>query len=291
MYQNTTETQPPTPGTDALEPPQTFIQAATKKQTPCLGIALTIPSIVIGQMIANTGCDFAFIDMEHSPISPELATHLVHSVVSASRGSCFPLIRIPSHGVEWIKWSLDSGAAGIIIPYINNKTEMEQVLDRALYPPHGRRSFGPAMAPWGLPDGPEGGVGTYFQRARQGGVAILPMIESKEAVENAEEIIAMEGVSGVFIGPMDLRLSLGLGGLDGNEPEYLKAVAKVCRLSKQYGKIVGSLGTDPDSARKRTNDGMNFLVTSADASVLADGFRKSLEVARNSTKATGRPYL
>ena len=139
---------------------------------------------------------------------------------AASAGRCLPIIRVPSHDVSYIKWALDSGAAGIIIPMVNTAAEMKAIVDRAVYPPVGSRSFGPFNAPFASLD-PRDGFAEYYQRAREGGVAVLPIIESSEGVRNCEEILATEGVTGCFIGPYDLRLSLGVpGGIDG--PEQVK---------------------------------------------------------------------
>jgi 2-keto-3-deoxy-L-rhamnonate aldolase RhmA len=187
--------------------------------------------------------------------------------------------------------ALDSGASGIILPMINNKSDVDEIIEKALFPPRGKRSFGPAMAPWGLPDGAHGGVSVYFQWALEGQIALLPMIESKEGLENAEQIISTEGVSGVFIGPMDLRLSLGLNGGDGLEPEYIQALNKICSLTKKYNKIVGSLGMDATTVRRRAEDGMNFLVVSADANILDVGFQKALGVAHESIQHRGNSSL
>ncbi|KAM5342251.1 hypothetical protein ACJ41O_013217 [Fusarium nematophilum] len=254
-----------------------FVAAVKSKTRPLLGVAVTIPSFTVAQIIGQTGYDFAFIDMEHSPLSPEIMTQMVHGIVASSRGSCLPIVRVPSQGVEWIKWALDSGAAGIIIPMINSRSETERIIERAVYPPLGKRSFGPTSAPWALPDGPNGGVGAYFQRARDGQIAILPMIESVEGLRNVEEIASVEGVSGVFIGPMDLRLSLGLSGGDGEEPMYQSALDEVIRVSKGKGLIVGSLGIGDDVARKRAQEGMDFLVVSTDASSITSGVKADLE--------------
>ncbi|KAK2773172.1 2-dehydro-3-deoxyglucarate aldolase [Colletotrichum kahawae] len=233
---------PPKPHQDTSAGRDDFIHAVVKKAGPALGVALTIPSVTVSRLISQVGYDFVFIDMEHSPLGPEKMTALVHGVVASSRGSCFPLVRVPSQGVEWIKWALDSGAAGIIVPMVNNQAEMRAIAQHCLYPPRGRRSFGPSNAPWGLPNGPGGGVGEYVKRASEGKIAILPIIESTESVENVEDIISIDGVSGVFIGPIDLRLSLGLSGADGEEPAYKTEdsrghkKARHCRRKSRIGR-------------------------------------------------------
>lgn len=271
--------------------PHSFIAVMEKQKGPFLGTALTIPSPVVAQIVGGAGHDFVFIDMEHSPLTPETTTQMVHAIVASSRGSTFPVIRVPSHGVEWIKWALDSGAAGIIVPMVNNKAELDNIINRATYPPLGSRSFGPARAPWGLLDGPQGGVEEYFRRARRGDIAILPTIESEEGLANIEEILSSSGISGIFVGPMDLRLSLGLSGPDGSEPEYLRTIERICGLGRKHGKMVGSLAMSPEAVRKRTQDGMRFLVISSDASTLAAGLATTLEQSRQLASEKARTSL
>lgn len=271
--------------------PQNILDVISGTQNPTLGVALTIPSTVVAQLIGQLGSDFVFIDMEHSPISAELMTQMVHAIVASSRGACFPIVRVPSQGVEWIKWALDSGAAGIVIPMVNNKSEMEQIIDRALFAPRGSRSFGPSRAPWGLPDGPQGGVGAYFQRALKGQVGIFPMIESAEGVANVEDILSVEGVSGVFVGPMDLRLSLGLNGADGTEPAFKAALEKICGVAKKWKKLVGTVAIGDEATSRRTLEGMDFLVVSVDTGVMTAGLGNDLKRAKQVATTSSSPSL
>ncbi|KAI0168567.1 Pyruvate/Phosphoenolpyruvate kinase-like domain-containing protein [Pestalotiopsis sp. NC0098] len=292
MYPDYDKSTPPGPSQlESRDQAGNLITAMDKQQGPLLGTALTIPSTVIAQIIGTIGYHFVLIDMEHSPLSPEITTQMVHAIVASSRGATFPIVRVPSHGVEWIKWALDSGASGIIVPMVSSKKEVDRIIDGAIYPPHGSRSFGPARAPWGLPSGPEGGVGEYFQRAKNGEFAIFPMIESREGLANAEDIVSTKGVSGVFVGPMDLRLSLGLSGLDGTEPAFLEAIGEICTLGEKHGKFVGSLAMNPDVVQKRTQDGMKFLVISSDAGTLSAGLTTHLEKATQEGARTKRPSL
>jgi 4-hydroxy-2-oxoheptanedioate aldolase len=222
-------------------------------------------------MLASQSFDFVLIDMEHSPFSAQQMTSMVHSVVAAN-STCLPIVRVPSHDVEWIKWALDSGAAGIIVPMVNNATEMRKIIENGIYPPVGKRSFGPFHAPFGR-GLHASGMGEYLKIAQAGGVAILPIIESTEGLANCDEILGMEGVAGAFIGPFDLRLSMGLpGGADGPEPEFKDAIEKIVAAGKKHGKMVGSLGTDPALAKRRADMGMTFLLTTIDYNVLLAGF-------------------
>lgn len=270
------------PNNSSNEPqPQSFIGRIASHKGPLIGSGLTLPSTAVAQLAGQSDCDFVMIDMEHSPMTIDVVTQMVHAFVASSNGTKFPLIRVPSHGVEWIKWALDCGAAGIIIPMVNNADEMKAILDRALYPPLGRRSFGPLNAPFARPQGAAEGVGGYFQRAKRGEIAILPMIESKEGLDNAEAILSLGGVSGTFIGPADLRLSLCLTvGVDGSEPAFLHALSDICAIGKKHRKVVGCMGMGEIGAGSRAAEGMDFLIATADSSALVSGMAADIASAR-----------
>lgn len=205
---------------------------------------------------------------------------MVHFTVAGSAGSCFPIVRIPSHGVEWIKWGLDSGASGIIVPMVNNRPELDAILKRALYPPGGQRSFGPFRAPFATI--PPIANGADYKRKAAPEVAILPMIESKEAVDNAEDIIGTEGVDGIFVGPVDLRHSLGLEGPDGEEPEYISALQTILEMGRKYGKGIGILGS-PKSTGRLVKMGFSFIMLGGgDAGILAEAAAARLRDSRAS---------
>ena len=214
----------------------------------------------------------------------DVVTQMVHAYVQTSKGTKFPIIRIPSHGVEWVKWALDSGAAGIIVPMVSNAAEMESIIDRAIYPPGGRRSFGPFYAPFAHPDGPGApGTGTakYVQRAQKGEIAILPMIESREGLENVEAILGLEHVTGCLIGPADLRFSLNMPpALDGAEPEFNAAMKKIIDTAHRLGKIVGTVGLGEPVARKRAGEGIDFLVAAMDQNSIIAGLSQDLVAAQ-----------
>ena len=271
---------PPEKSAESSAPPTSFVSAIKTARGPLIGSVLTFPAPLCAKLAARSGLQWVMIDMEHATYSAETATNIVHAVIAASQGRCLPIIRVPSHGVEWIKWALDSGAAGIIIPMVNSGAEMKEIIDRAVYPPGGSRSFGPFNAPFSHLD-PAAGFPEYYQRAKSGAIAILPIIESRQGVQNAEAILSVPGVTGVFIGPYDLRLSLGVpGGIDGPEPVFVDALEKVIATAKKLGKVVGSMGVGEEIARKRTEQGMDFLLSSLDYNALVRGYKSDLEDAR-----------
>ncbi|KAK3659120.1 hypothetical protein LTR56_001558 [Elasticomyces elasticus] len=207
---------------------RTFLDSA-KERKPLLGSFLSFNTAYAAQILARCGFDWLMIDMEHAPLSAQEATNMVHSTVAASQGSCMPIIRVPSHGVEWIKWALDSGADGIIIPMVNNKAEMDLIIKRALYPPAGARSSG---------------------------------------VENANAIMSTPGVDGIFVGPVDLRSSMGFAGPDGDEEQYLNALNKLLGIGKRLNKPVGIL-LSPTAPKKQIEMGFDYFLMTGDADLMS----------------------
>ncbi|KAG9665031.1 hypothetical protein KCU98_g1328, partial [Aureobasidium melanogenum] len=225
---------------------------------PLVGCTLGFGAIFSAQLIARAGYDWVLVDMEHNPLSASQATSMTHAVIAASAGRCQPLVRVPSHAVEWTKWALDSGAYGLVVPMVNSAEEARRIVQNAAYPPLGQRSFGPARAPYAHVD-PATTVLKYRDEISKD-VQVIAMIESIEGLRNAEEIIAVEGITAVFVGPVDLRMSMGLKGGDGTEDEYLEALKKLVRISKAHNKPIGIFADGPDSCRSRAREGFDFLL-------------------------------
>lgn len=273
-------------GTGAAFPtgPTLSFSNAIKNKSTMIGAALSLGSIPCAQIVARSGFDWVLIDMEHAPTSPREATQLTHAVVAASAGRCIPIIRTPSHGVEWIKWALDSGAAGIIVPMVNHASQAEAIVQHAIYPPAGQRSFGPFLAPFANTDS-SSDVGTYLAK-RAPELSIILMIESTEGVKNASQILSVKGVTGCFIGPFDLRQSLGLSGGDGQEPEFVEALATVVSVCKRLGLDVGTVAGDDEAVRRKQEMGFSFLLSGSDVAFLGSAANSSRKQCMKGLRVT-----
>lgn len=226
--------------------------------SPTLGCTLGFGTPYSAQILSRIGYDFVLIDMEHNPLSAREAGVMTQAVVAASAGGCQAIIRVPSQGVEWIKWALDCGAAGIFVPMVESVAEMENVIQHATYPPRGRRSFGPALAVFTDQD-PTATSESYL-RITSPYISVIPMIESVVGLAHLEEICGMDGVTSVFVGPVDLRLSMGLPGGDGTESIYLDALRKVVATCKRFKKPAGIFATDAKSCGRRMSEGFTYLL-------------------------------
>ncbi|KAL6240204.1 hypothetical protein RBB50_012900 [Rhinocladiella similis] len=252
--------------------------SAVSQGTPCIGLFISMFSDIAAALIGSSGYDCAIIDTEHTPMSAREATHIVHAVAAASNGTCSTLVRIPSHGVEWVKWALDSGADGIVVPMVNSEADVRQIVQKARYPPLGQRSYGPIYAPFAAHNVAK--TQKHYIESKVPDVAVLAMLESAEGVKNAKAILACEGVSGAFVGPFDLRSSLGLSGGDGAESLFVGSLVKIVQAGKETGKPVGIFATSTVSLKKRLSLGFDYIINGTDVGLLAQAAEVSLQEAR-----------
>lgn len=171
--------------------------------------------------------------------------------------------------------ALDFGASGIIIPMVNTEREARAAAEAMRYPPNGNRSFGPARRRH--PD----------LATADGDVICMPMIETAEALRNAEGISAVEGVDGLFVGPADLGLSLGLG-FDPSlrHPDVLAGIDRVVKAATKYGRFVGTVASDADHAAELFRRGVQFVTLGSDKASIASGALAAMQGLKQAADAT-----
>jgi 2-dehydro-3-deoxyglucarate aldolase len=214
----------------------------------------------ITEIMTRAGFDFVGIDIEHSTISQEQSQRII-AACHASGTLCLP--RIASHNMEMIKRLLDSGADGIIVPMVQTRDDVENIIRWSKYSPLGRRSFGIARAQ---------GYGFDFDeytREWNSASSLIVQIESIEGVDNIEEILAFDEIDGAMIGPYDMSGSLGIPG-QLNHPRIVAASKKVIAACKKYKKACGTQIPDPDlkSVEAAKKAGYTFIVLSSDVFLL-----------------------
>lgn len=263
----------------------TTFKELVKRSKPLLGALVGIPSIFATQVAARSGFDFVMIDMEHSPLSVQQMTEMVHATLSASGGKCLPIVRIPGKSEEWFKWVMDSGARGIVVPMCVNAQQAKEAVSNAKYAIYGgRRSFGPFNAVHSSGD-PSYTIDQYLEQSKD--IAIIVQIESKEGVEHAEEILGVPGVTGCLMGPFDMRLTYGLPGGEGREKEYLDGLKRVVAAGKANDVHVGTLGLETQVQQYRIEEGFEFLLTCIDGFALGEGYKAAIARAQEAKKKAG----
>ncbi len=237
------------------------------------GTLVSMPSPNVVQVLAASGFDWLWFDLEHGPI-PFDALHNMINATAVGDAACTPLTRVPADALWSVKPVLDSGSLGIIFPFVENAETARDAVAATRYPPAGKRGFGPfyAGSRWGL------GLREYAEQADDAILRVM-MLESKAAVENAEEIMATDGIDVAFLAPFDLSQSLGVPG-QFDSAIYLDALARLEAATEQAGVIMGTLVLDADTAKAKLDRGYRFLMLSLDVALLDGAARGLLDSVR-----------
>jgi 4-hydroxy-2-oxoheptanedioate aldolase len=183
-----------------------------------------------------------------------------------------PIVRVPWNDPGIIMKMLDAGAYGIIVPLVNSRADAETAVAACRYPPQGIRSFGPARAVYyaGL---------DYFAYANQE-VCCIPQIETATAVENLDAILSVPGVDAVYIGPMDLSISLGLPPqMDSDVPAYAEARQRILEACRRHS-VAPGIHTSASAAPKRIAEGFRMVMVVSDLGALSRAVAEDLRSVR-----------
>jgi 2-keto-3-deoxy-L-rhamnonate aldolase RhmA len=231
------------------------------RQVPPIGTFMKIPSVETVEIMKLAGFDFIVLDAEHALLS---LSDLNHMILVARAIGISPIVRVADHGYGDVQRILDAGAAGLFFPHVADRAECEQVVRQASHPPYGTRGAGGGMRAgnWGMAGR---GGGSYVKDGVEK-VMRIPMIEERVAVDNADEILAVEGVDGVFIGPGDLSMTMGMKPADA---EVQSAIEEVLKKAKAARVPVGTVAGDAAGARRLADKGYDFILVSNDTGMLA----------------------
>lgn len=245
-----------------VEPDRTFRQALAAADRPLAGMWVCSGSPLIAELCAGAGLDWLLIDAEHSPNGLES----ILAQLQAVRG--YPVqavVRPPVNDTVLLKQYLDLGVQDLLIPMVNSAKEAQAAIAAVRYPPHGVRGVGSALARasrWNrIPD--------YLARAAET-ISVTVQIETGAAVAAVEEILAVDGVDAIFLGPSDLAASMGLLG-EQEHPTVRAAVEHCLAAAQTAGKPAGVNAFNEATARAYMDAGASFLLVGADVALLARG--------------------
>lgn len=234
-----------------------------------LGAWCMIPGALTAEALGRAGFDWVLIDLQHGGMDYETAVEMIRAV---DLGGAAPIVRAPWNDPGIIGRLLDAGALGVVIPMIQTAEDARRAVEACLYPPAGRRSFGPVRV--GLRDGPG-----YFTQANER-VLVIPMIETAEALAEVEAIARTPGVDALFVGPFDLSIALGLppGDNDG-QPAFDAALARVGQAARGAG-VATAVLSNAGVAPLRLKQGFQLVSVVTDISTLTTAARTDLQAVR-----------
>ena len=231
---------------------------------------LTIPSAWTAETIAHTGFDAITIDMQHGLADYQTTLSMLHAI---STTDAVPLARVPWNEPATIMRLLDAGVYGLVCPMVNSRKEAEAFVGACRYPPLGFRSYGPIRANVYAGD-------DYFENANQT-VITLAMIETAQALENLEDIVTTPGLDGVYVGTIDLSISMGLAGLgDLNDKKLQNALNIIMTQINKHDCIAGIHASTPESAKKLSEQGFRLITPVNDTNLLRGAAINALEETR-----------
>lgn len=224
-----------------------------------IGIWQQIPQPMISRFLARMGWEWIILDMQHGPMSFETAYECIHTMRAFGAR---PLVRTSIGSTSEVQRALDLGAGGVVVPMVNSAAEAKAMAQAAKYPPRGSRSVGG--------DNFYTQGQNYLDRADED-TLLLVQIEHIDAVNAVEDILAVDGVDGCFVGPTDLALSMGLKrtGFD-SDPAHRAAIQRTVDVCRSLGKLACSNSYSLAEAREKAERGYDFITLRSDGDLFWD---------------------
>jgi len=231
---------------------------------------LAIPNSFAAETMAHQGWDTLTVDMQHGVVDYQAMVTMLQAV---STTGTVPVVRVPWLDPAMLMKALDAGAYGVICPMVNTREDAQKLVAWTHYAPRGTRSFGPVRALlYGGADYPQHANDT---------IVTFAMIETAQALDNLDDILSVEGLDAVYIGPSDLSLSLGCApAMDELDPKAAQAVDHILARAKAHGIVAGIHNTSPESALRRIAKGFQFVTVSSDARLIAAGAQQVMAKMR-----------
>ncbi len=246
------------------------VKAAWAAGKPVVNGWLAIPNGFSAEVMAQAGWDSLTVDIQHG-------VQDYMSMVACFQGmqphGVTPLVRVPWNEPGIIGKCLDGGAKGVICPMVNTEKEARDLVSFCRYPPLGARSFGPIRS------GIYGAAADT--NAANDDILVIPMIETKTALDNLEAIVNVPGVDAIYIGPSDLSLSLGMAPLqDRQEPEFLAVLDKIRNTAHAAGVKVGIHTMTGAYTNQMFKRGFNLATIMNDSGLMLTAAKAQVAIAK-----------
>ena len=234
-----------------------------------LGTFMAIGSGTAAECIGLAGFDYVIIDTEHGPFNPDSAIDYIRA---ARLYGAAPFVRVQDTSRAAILKMLDGGAMGLIIPQINTVDEVRQVVSHGKYAPAGNRGVAPGVGTgfW-AEDWAQHGLAQTFETANRE-TMLFPQCETPGCLEHIEEIAAIDGVDGIFVGPFDLSVAMGIP-LNFEHPDFKAALRRILDACKAAGKPTIIYAGTIEDAKKYFEMGFGSVAYNQDGFMLIEAYK------------------
>ena len=243
---------------NATRAPVNEFRAALKRGEVLTGFWQGLTSAETAEISARAGFDWLLFDGEHAPNDMAM---LRDQLRAAQGGTAHPVVRVVA-GEDWmLKQVLDIGFQTVLVPMIDTAEQAEQAVRACLYAPEGKRGVGAALA-----RASDFGRRSQYLASANDEICILLQVESVKSVENLDEILKIERIDGLFIGPADLSADMGYRG-QPTHPKVRKVIRETTRKIRAAGKAPGILLGTPEHVAEAREDGAQFIAVGSDVGV------------------------
>ena len=231
---------------------------------------LAIPNSFSAETMAHQGWDSLTIDLQHGMVDYQAMVPMLQAI---STTHTVPVVRVPWLEPGILMKTLDAGAYGVICPMVNTREDAQKLIAYTHYAPRGTRSFGPVRATlYGGAD--------YAEHANDT-IVTFAMIETAKALDNLDDILSVEGLDAIYIGPSDLSLALGCRPVfDDVDPKAAEAIDHILARAKAHGVVASIHNGSTDGALARIAKGFQFVTVSSDARLMAAGAQQVIAKMR-----------
>ena len=232
---------------------------------------LAIPNSFSAETMAHQGWDALTIDLQHGVVDYQAMVPMLQAI---STTATVPVVRVPWLEPGILMKTLGAGAYGVICPMVNTREDAQKLVAYTHYAPRGTRSFGPVRALlYGGAD--------YAQHANDT-IVTFAMIETAQALDNLDDILSVEGLDAIYIGPSDLSLALGCTPtFDDVDPPVAQAIDHILARAKAHGVVAAIHNGSPEAALARIAKGFQFVTVSSDARLMAAGAQQVVAKMRD----------
>lgn len=238
-----------------------------RDRDPVVGTWLTLAAPAVAEASAQLEFDVAVIDREHTPISLETTTEMARAVDAAGTET-EAVVRVSANDVTEIKRVLDAGVAGVMAPMIDTAAEAREFVAATRYPPEGVRGVGVGRA-----TGYGDSLSETVERANDE-IVTIAQVETSDGLANVEEIAAVDGLDGLFVGSADLSAALGIFGETDSE-QFLEAVDRILEAGHAVDKPVATIALEESAIERWTDRGFDAVIAGVDVDYLKAGGRRA----------------
>lgn len=246
------------------------VKTKIENKEKAIGTFFTMGNMSLMECLGYTGLDYVIIDTEHGPFDTETAMNLIRA---AEGVNLTPFMRIADVTHKEIQRALDIGAQALIVPCLRTIYEMKKLVDLSKFPPLGNRGFIKGRGSgFGNQEWASQSLESFMSICNEQ-VMILPQCETIECLESIERIVEIDGIDGIFIGPYDLSIALGIPGQFKDE-KFLTSIDRIVNACKGVNKPVFIFSTSTDDAKKYLEIGFDSIAHTLDSAVFVEGYKE-----------------